>query len=222
MITLLRNLSVLTVVVFLFFSCAEFEAKREVLSYNRFYTTSPNFELKIDDGFAYKGKFDKIGKAKGITTPSTGADSFFSTSNAKFEYYLWSKESTNILVLFKTPLDGWKWFGNASIGKNSTIHIKNEKLAGKVWKTGFKTVRFNNFPRDKFNVAGNDIAGNSLSKLWVRKASAHTIIHIYYWENVDNHINTRTIVIRGKTRDKEMRFIKEFNKRADSAFTFIK
>lgn len=210
---LLKSLGVLTVML-LFISCASFQAKREVLPGNMFSSTNPKLMLKIDEKFIYKGVFKQPKNTK-----SRDSDK---TSFVDNEYHLWSKGSTVIGILFSKLLSrDFYWIPGKEFNKKSVMQIKNNKIAGKNWKTGFWTVRLNNFEYNKLNDAGIEFTGDHFSKLWKRFAGSQISIRIFYWENIDNNINTNVIIRRGMTLDTEIKFIEEFNKRAETAITFI-
>jgi len=211
---LLKSLSVLTV-MFLFVSCAAFQTKREVLTGNIFLSTNPKLKLKIDERFTYKGVF--------IQPKNTKSRDSDRTSFVDNEYHLWSNGSTVIGILFKKLLSsGFYWIPGKEFNKKSVMQIKSNKIAGRNWKTGFWTVWLNKFEYNKLTDAGIDFTGDHFSKLWVRQAGEPISIRIFYWENIDNNINTKVIIRRGMTSDTEMRFVEEFDKRADAAITFIK
>ncbi len=211
---LLKSLSVLTV-MFLFISCAALQEKREVLDGNVFSATNPKLRLKIDDGFTYKGVF--------IQPNNSAARDSDQRSFVDNEYHLWSKGSTVILIRFQKLLSsGFYWIPGKEFNTKSVMLIKNTKIAGRNWKAGFWTVQLNNFVYDKLTDAGIEFTGDHLSKLWKRHAGKQIATQIIYWENIDNNINTNVIIRRGTTFDAEMKFIEEFNKRADAAITFIK
>jgi len=211
---LLKSLCAFTI-MFLFISCAAFQEKREVLDGNVFSSTNPKLRLKIDDSFTYKGAFIQ---PKNIKSRDSDRRTFVDR-----EYHLWSNVSTVILIRFdKLMSSGFYWIPGKEFNKNSVMQIKNNKIAGKNWKTGFWTVRLNNFEYNKITDAGIEFAGDHFSKLWKRYAGEKIAIGICYWENIDNKINTNVIISRGRAFDTEMKFIEEFNKRADAAMTFIK
>ena len=211
---LLKSLVVLTV-IFLFISCATFQTKREVLPGNIFSSKIPKLMLKIDEKFTYRGVFKQ---PKNIQARDSDRTSFTDS-----EYHLWSNGSTVIGILFKNLLSsGFYWIPGKEFNKKSVIQIKSNKIAGKNWKTGFWTVSLNNFEYNKLTDVGIEFTGDHFSKLWVRYAGEQTQIRIFYWENIDNNINTKVIIRRDMLFDTEMKFIEEFNKRADAAITFIK
>ena len=177
---LLKSLSVL-IVIFLFISCAAFQEKREVLDGNVFSSTNPTLRLKIDESFKYKGVFIQPKNTK-------SRDSDRRTFVDK-EYHLWNNGSTVILIRFdKLMSSGFYWIPGSEYNKKSVMQIQNNKIVGKNWKTGFWTVRLNNFEYNKIIDAGIEFTGDHLSKLWKRYSGEKIAIGICYWENIDKNI----------------------------------
>lgn len=214
---LLKSLSVLAV-MFLFINCAVFQTKREVLPNNTFLSTNPKLMIEMGDGFKYKGTVKGLKQVRS----SISVD----LSKIDDEYYLWNKGSSYIIVVIKTlKEEGWYWRTFCNVfNKKSVLLIKDEKLMGKKWKTGFWTVKINKWEYDSLKSIDSNIKydGNYFSKLWSRISSKHIKIYIYYCEKTNNNINTMKIIRKGYTTKTEKVFIEAFNKRADAAITFIK
>lgn len=215
---LLKNLSVL-IVMFLFISCAAFQAKREVLPGNIFSTTNPSLMLKLDEGFEYKGMFKN--------DKSTTARSSDKIGFSKQEFHAWYNKKDNkiLLILFNKMISqGWYWIPGKEFNKKSVIQIKREKLSGNNWKTGLWAASVKNWVYNKFLSIGIELNGNYFSKLWVRNFGEQMQVRITYFENIDDtdiRRKTPNMVSSGFLREHEKKFIEEFNKRADAAITFI-
>ena len=216
---LLKSLSVLTV-MFLFISCAAFQAKREVLSDNIFSCTNPNLMLKLDEEFEYKGMFKNDKSTKARSSDKIGF--------SKQEFHAWYNKKDNkiLLILFnKMVSQGWYWIPGKEFNKKSVIQIKREKLSGNNWKTGLWTASVKNWVYNKFLSIGIELNGNYFSKLWARNFGEQMQVRITYFENIDDtdiRRKTPNMVSSGFLREHEKKFIEEFNKRADAAITFIK
>ncbi len=219
MVKLLKSLGVLTV-MFLFISCAAFQAKREVLSGNIFSTTNPSLKLKLDEGFEYKGMFKKDNSGKARSSDKIGF--------SKQEFHAWYNKKDNkiLVILFKRMVSqGWYWIPGKEFNKKSVIQIKREKLSGKNWKTGFWAASAKNWYYNKLFNIGIELYGNYFSKLWVRNFGEQMQVRITYYENIDDtdiRRKTPNMVSGGFLLEHEKKFIGEFNKRADAAITFIK
>ena len=215
---LLKNLSVL-IVMFVFISCAAFQAKREVLPGNIFSTTNPSLMLKLDEGFEYKGMFKNDKSTKARSSDKIGF--------SKQEFHAWYNKKDNkiLLILFKKMVSqGWYWIPGKEFNKKSVIQIKREKLSGNNWKTGLWAASVKNWQYNKFLSIGIELNGNYFSKLWVRNFGEQMQVRINYFENVDDtdiRRKTPNMVSSGFLREHEKKFIEEFNKRADAAITFI-
>ena len=215
---LLKNLSVL-IVMFLFISCAAFQAKREVLPGNIFSTTNPSLMLKLDEGFEYKGMFKNDKSTKARSSDKIGF--------SKQEFHAWYNKKDNkiLLILFNKMISqGWYWIPGKEFNKKSVIQIKREKLSGNNWKTGLWAASVKNWVYNKFLSIGIELNGNYFSKLWVRNFGEQMQVRITYFENIDDtdiRRKTPNMVSSGFLREHEKKFIEEFNKRADAAITFI-
>ena len=176
--------------------------------------------LKLDEGFEYKGMFkkDKFGKAR-----SSDKIGF-----SKKEFHAWYNKKDNkiLVILFKRMVSqGWYWIPGKEFNKKSVIQIKREKLSGKNWQTGFWTASVRNWEYNKLFSIGVELDGNYFSKVWVRNFGEQMQVRITYFENIDDtdiRRKTPNMVSGGFLREHEMKFIEEFNKRADAAITFIK
>ena len=209
---LLKSLSLLTV-LFLFISCIGLETKREALS-NGFTDSRSGLNLKIEDGFVYKGNFTN----KKHNLKATNTDGAF---KCYYDYHVWEKGKSHILVFFKTLKDEGVYWNTLRINskKWKAINLKKEKLGGKKWLTGFKTINLKGWQREEANKLGVNFE-KSISKMWLRNSRIQTQILIYYSEK--NNINTRKIKNQGYMTDSDRTNLKAFEKRADNTITFIK
>ena len=209
---LLKNLSVLTV-VFLFISCIGLESKREA-SPKGFTDSKSGLNLKIEDGFVYKGNFTN----KKHNLKATNTDGAF---KCVYDYHVWEKGTSHILVLFKTLKDEHSYWNRLDINskKWKAINLKNEKLGAKKWATGFQTINLNSWQKEEANKLGINFE-KSISKLWLRNSRVQTQIWIYYSEK--SNINTKEIKKQGYMTDSDRANIKDFEKRADASITFTK
>lgn len=213
---LFRSVLVLTV-IFLFVSCAMFQTKREILNNNIFSCINPELMLKIDNGFEYKGTFEK-----GQTVKSSG----YETGRSIVNYYIWHNEKDNkiLIISFNKILHGWHWVAGKELNKKYVLQIKRTNITGKKWKTGFWTPSLKNWQYNKFIDMGIEPDGNWFSKIWTRTFGEQMNVKIIYAENINNTgINRNTYkMIANDVLDHEIRFIEIFEKRANVAIMFIK
>ena len=209
---LLKSLSILTV-IFLFISCIGLKTKRKALS-NGFTDSRSGLNLKIKDGFVYKGNFTN----EKHNLKATNTDGAF---HCVYDYHVWEKGTSHILVFFKTLKDEGSYWNRLNINnkKWKAINLKEEKLGGKKWVTGFQTINLNSWQREEANKLGI-IFEKSISKMWLRNSRVQTQIWIYYTEK--SNMNTKKIKKRGYMTDSDKTNIKDFEKRADAAITFSK
>lgn len=209
---LLISLSGLAV-MFLFISCIGLESKREA-SPKGFTDSRSGLNLKIEDGFVYKGNFTN----EKHNLKATNTDGAF---NCAYDYHVWEKGTSHILVLFKTLKNEHSYWNRLYITskKWKAINLKNEKLGGKKWVTGFQTIKLNSWQNEEANKLGIAFE-KSISKMWLRNSRVQTQIWIYYCEKSD--INTKKIKNRGYMTDRDRTFIKDFEKRANAAIRFYK
>ena len=212
MIKSLKSLSVLTV-MFLFVNCIGLESKRVALP-NGFTDSRSGLNLKIEDGFVYKGNFTN----EKHNLKATNTDGAF---NCVFDYHVWEKGTSHILVLFKTLKDEHSYWNRLNINskKWKAINLKKEKVGSKKWVTGFQTINLSSWQREEANKLGI-IFEKSISKIWLRNSRTQTQIWIYYSEK--SNINTKEIKKEGYMTDSDRTNLKDFGKRADNAITFIK
>ena len=209
---LLKSLSILTV-IFLFISCIGLETKRKALS-NGFTDSRSGLNLKIKDGFVYKGNFTN----EKHNLKATNTDGAF---KCVYDYHVWEKGTSHILVFFKTLKDEHSYWNTLRINSKNwkAINLKKEKLGGKKWITGFQTINLNKWQREEANKLGINFE-KSISKMWVRNSRTQTQIYVYYCENIG--IETEKIRKRGYMTNSDRTNIKDFEKRADTAITFTK
>lgn len=207
-----KNLIVLTV-MFLLIGCIGLETKREALP-NGFTDSRSGLNLKIEDGFVYKGNFTNAQH----NLKATNTDGAF---HCVYDYHVWKRETSHILVLFKTLKDEGSYWNRLNINskKWNAINLKEEKLGGKKWVTGFQTLKLSSWQREEANKLGINFE-KSIAKMWLRNSRSQTQIWIYYTEK--SNMRTRKIKKRGYMTDLDRTNIKNFEKRADAAIRFTK
>ena len=208
---LLKSLGVFTV-MFLFISCIGPETKREALQ-NGFSDSRSGLNLKIEDGFVYKGNFTN----EKHNLKATNTDGAFKCG---YDYHVWERGTTHILVLFKTLKDEHSYWNRLNINSKNwkAINLKNEKLGGKKWATGIQTIKLNSWQEEASKLGIN--YEKSISKMWLRNSRVQTQIWVYYSEK--SNMNTKKIKKQGYMTDTDRTIIKDFEKRANAAVTFTK
>ncbi|MCD4683239.1 MAG: hypothetical protein K8R86_08160 [Bacteroidales bacterium] len=156
---LLKSLSILTV-MFLFISCAAFQAKREVLPGNIFSTTNPSIMLKLDEGF-----YKTDGKS-GYMFGNSAEGSM--TSSEKREIFIWkhSNRNTWLYVVFSELPTNWFYYPNTVFDYDGYYNKKLEKLGNRQWRTALATVE----------------NGKYIAKTYVKYPSENSRIWIRYIE----------------------------------------
>ena len=218
MVKLLKRLSILIVIIFLFINCGGFQVslKTDLLSENIFSTTDPNFKIKIDDEFVYVGEFKEQKRPyKSKWSPRIAFD---------HAYFVWEKGISRILIHTVTLPFATYNYEDSKLFLNRKLVIKErrENLGGRVWRTGFVSFGKLNHNIALLNFYNIGMSDKMFSKIWAKQAMKKFQINIYYIEIIDfdEGIVTPDIAKQSLEADHIGNLLTD-NERADAAITII-